>query len=306
MTRAEPLGSVFAPAKINLALHVVGRRADGYHLIDSLVAFASVGDRIEAFPAGEGRPPLAIEGRFSGDLAADAGNLVIGAERVLRQHVPALPPLALRLTKDLPVSSGIGGGSADGAATLRLLAGIAGGVAPEALGRLALALGADGPMCLRSAPLRARGIGETITDWPDLPPLDLVLVNPGLAVSTPSVFRRLQRADNPPLAPTLPRLADGAALAAYLGAETRNDLETPAIAEAGAIAAAKAALAGSDDCMLARMSGSGATVFGLYPDGATAGRAAAVIGRAHPAWWVTAARTITPEHAMPRGARQLM
>ncbi len=305
--RAAPrcLGSVFAPAKVNLALHIVGRRADGYHLIDSLVVFADIGDRLTAYHRGDG-PLLVIEGPFAAGLAAGEDNLVWRAERRFREVIEtqghaALPDLTLHLDKHLPVSSGIGGGSADGAAALRLLMRIAGGMEPGAIEALALTLGADGPMCLRSAPLRARGIGEAIDDWNPLPPLFLVLVNPGIAVATPAVFRRLEKAGNPPLPDALPRFSAAAALAAFLDAKTRNDLAAPAMAEAPQIAEVVAALAASEGCLLARMSGSGATVFGLYGDAATAGRAAARIALARPDWWVRTAAAPVPGAAEPRG-----
>ncbi len=295
----ELLGSVFAPAKINLALHVVGRRADGYHLLDSLVVFAAVGDTLTAFA---GAPRLAIEGPFAAGLSAGADNLVRRAEERFRQRFPALPDLALRLGKHLPVSSGIGGGSADGAATLRLLACLAGGVDTSTLESLAAELGADGPMCLRSVALRARGIGERLDDWAPLPALDLVLVNPGVAVSTPAVFRALARPDNPPLPVSLPIFADAPALAAFLAETTRNDLAPPAKTVASVIADAEAAVAAQAGCLLARMSGSGATVFGLFGDGASTRQAAAAIKAARPDWWVVATTTLTPGRAAPREA----
>ncbi len=301
----QKLGSVLAPAKINLALHVVGRRADGYHLIDSLVVFADWGDRLTAFVREEG-PTLVIEGPFAAGLSAGEDNLVCRAERQFRAALAAgsdgsLPDVALHLDKYLPVSSGIGGGSADGAATLRLLAKIAGGVEPGLLEALAGKLGADGPMCLRSTSLRARGIGEALEDWGPLPPLFLVLVNPGVAVSTPAVFKRLAKADNPPLPASLPPAPDADSLAAFLKAETRNDLAAAAKAEAPVIAAVEAAVAASAGCLLARMSGSGATVFGLYRDAAAAAQAARSIAGSHPDWWVRATATLAPGAAEPRG-----
>ncbi|MBZ9934839.1 4-(cytidine 5'-diphospho)-2-C-methyl-D-erythritol kinase [Mesorhizobium sp. BR1-1-16] len=301
----QPVGAVFAPAKINLALHVVGRRADGYHCLDSLVVFASVGDEITAFP-GDAGPALMVDGPFAAGLSAGDDNLIARADRAFRQRCPALPPLALRLSKHLPVSSGIGGGSADGGATLRLLAFLAGTTCNTDLEALALTLGADGPMCLRSTPLRARGIGEMLEPWDRAPKLDLVLVNPGVAVSTPAVFRRLDRPGNPPLSDTLPSFDDSATLAAFLTTRTRNDLAAPAAAEAPEISAAERALAAADGCLLARMSGSGATVFGLFADAEAAGRAASSIAAARPDWWVRAATTITGAEAAPRGHDEIV
>ncbi|HWJ75239.1 MAG TPA: 4-(cytidine 5'-diphospho)-2-C-methyl-D-erythritol kinase [Kaistia sp.] len=301
----RPVGAVFAPAKINLALHVVGRRADGYHRLDSLVVFASVGDEITAF-AGAAGPALTVDGPFAAGLSADDDNLIRRADRAFRQRCPALSPLALRLSKHLPVSSGIGGGSADGAATLRLLAHLAGTACNTDLEALAQTLGADGPMCLRSAPLRARGIGEKLEPWDHAPKLDLVLVNPGVAVSTPAVFRRLGRPDNPPLPDTLPSFADSASLAAFLATRTRNDLAAPAAAEAPEITAAERALATVEGCLLARMSGSGATVFGLFSDTEAAGRAASSIAAVRPDWWVKSATTITGAEAAPRRHEEIV
>ncbi|SHE71289.1 4-diphosphocytidyl-2-C-methyl-D-erythritol kinase [Kaistia soli DSM 19436] len=298
-TVSNPLGTVFAPAKINLALHVVGRRADGYHLLDTLVVFASVGDTLTAFPSSDG-PALVLEGPFADGLSAGGDNLIARADRAFRARCPSLPAFSLRLSKQLPVSSGIGGGSADAAATLRLLGALATNPGHVDLEALAMTLGADGPMCLRSTPLRARGIGEQLQAWDVAPKLDLILVNPGIAVSTPAVFRRLAQRENPPLPERLPPIADSLALAAFLAAWTRNDLAAPAEAEAPEIGAAESALAAADGCLLARMSGSGATVFGIFTDAEAARRAASAITAARPDWWVKAATTISPDEASPR------
>ncbi len=281
-----PLARVLAPAKVNLALNVVGRRLDGYHSLDSLVVFADLGDLVEALPADADAPPLTIEGPFAAGLAADSDNLVLRAAMIFAAHYPgaAIPPL--RLEKRLPLASGIGGGSADGAATLRLLAAL-NGIRDEAgLAACALKLGADGPMCLVSRPLRARGIGEAIDAWDGLPDVHMVLANPGIGVSTPAVFRRLERVDNPPLPDSLPAFRDAAALAGFLASETRNDLAGPARLEAPVIATVEDRLMGSAGCLFARMSGSGATVFGLFADRAAAERAAAALSQEHPSWWV--------------------
>ena len=264
-----------APAKLNLSLHVTGRRADGYHLLDSLVGFAGMGDVIALSP---GALSLAIDGPFAADLAADAGNLCLRAARL------AGGDAAIRLTKNLPVASGIGGGSADAAAVLRGLARM-GHPQPADPARL----GADVPVCLRSAPARMEGIGERVTPLPPLPALPLVLVNPGVAVSTPRVFAALDRRDNPPL-PAIPAFADGAALIGWLRG-TRNDLEGPARALAPVIGQALAALAATG-AGFARMSGSGATCFGLYDSAATAGQAAQAL-KQH-GWWAVATELAPP------------
>ena len=289
-----PLARVLAPAKINLALHVVGRRSDGYHSLDSLVVFADFGDEVEAMPADADAPPLTIEGPFAAGLASDSDNLVLRAAMIFAAHYPgaAIPPL--RLEKHLPLASGIGGGSADGAATLRLLAALNGIVDPTGLAACALKLGADGPMCLASRPLRARGIGEAIEPWDALPAFHMVLANPGIGVSTPAVFRRLERPDNLALADALPAFHDAAALAAFLASETRNDLAGPARLGAPVIATVEQRLAASPGCLFARMSGSGATVFGLFGDVTAANEAAAALSREHPSWWVRPAALAGP------------
>jgi 4-diphosphocytidyl-2-C-methyl-D-erythritol kinase len=268
----------FAPAKINLALHVTGRRADGYHLLDSLVVFADVGDRVEATHAPH--LSLAITGPQAASLAVTDDNLVLRAARAMGATA------ALILHKVLPVASGIGGGSADAAATLRLLARMTGRPLPGA--EATLALGADVPVCLAGSSLRMRGVGEVITPFA-APKVWAVLANPGVAVPTPDVFRALTRRQNPPLPPVLPALTTAAGLAAFL-ADQRNDLEAAAIALAPAIATCMAALAAQPGCLLTRMSGSGATCFGLFSDEHQTKVAAHTLQSAHPNWWITPTR----------------
>lgn len=273
-----------APAKINLALHVTGRRADGYHLLDSLVVFAGVGDLVEAEPADD--LSLSIGGPFGADLGAGPDNLVLRAAALLARNGDGA---ALRLTKRLPVASGIGGGSADAAATLRLLGRMwnAPPVSPEA----ALALGADVPVCLEGRPLRMSGIGERLA--PFAPPrFRMLLVNPGVELSTGAVFSRLARRDNPPL-PQDPPLPDAETLFAFLAAQ-RNDLQTPAEVAAPVIAEALAALAAQSGCGLARMSGSGATCFGLFAREAPMRAAALALRRARPGWWIAETEVSPP------------
>ncbi|OQM74776.1 4-(cytidine 5'-diphospho)-2-C-methyl-D-erythritol kinase [Manganibacter manganicus] len=277
-----------APAKINLALHVTGRRADGYHLLESLVAFAELGDRIEVRPTNEDH--FFIGGRFGGELAADNHNLVLRARDALRQAVALTPlsPVSIHLEKMLPVASGIGGGSSDAAAALRLLNRLWGSpLTVEQLAALARQLGADVPMCLAARPLIARGIGEMVEPVA-LPALAMVLVNPGVAVSTPQVFGRLESRENPPL-PPLPRHADFAGLVGWLIA-TRNDLEAPARQMAPVIGDALDALA-SSGAAFSRMSGSGATCFGLFATPSAAQAAATTIRHARPNWFVEATAT---------------
>lgn len=275
----------YAPAKINLALHVTGRRADGYHLLDSLVVFTRFGDRIEVTEAEE--DSFAVDGPFAAEVPVDGSNLVLRARDALTRE----GPVAIRLTKNLPISSGIGGGSSDAAAVLAALGEIW-GVQGETLEEAARSLGADVPMCLRAQPLIARGIGHEIKALADFPPLALVLVNPGVAVSTPEVFAALSERDNLPL-PPLPKAIDFHSLRNWLET-TRNDLEPAARSIAPAIGVASKALdrAGSG---LTRMSGSGATCFGLFETGNVAKRAAAAIRARNPDWFVAATRSLSSQ-----------
>ncbi len=284
---------LMAPAKINLALHVVGQRADGHHLLESLVTFADDGDRLSL--ALSETDSFTVSGPFAGDVPVGAegghANLVLKARDLLRTRLTMLGlpcgPVALHLTKALPVASGIGGGSADAAAALiglMRLWGASHDMPVEIdLAALGLSLGADLPMCLTGRPLIARGIGEAITPVLGLPAFPALLVNPGAAVSTPAVFRALCDKTNPPL--TLPeRLAAPDDWIAAIAA-TRNDLEPPALSLAPVIGAVRAALADAG-AALARMSGSGATCFGLFRDVAARDRAAAHLRAAYPDWYL--------------------
>lgn len=284
--------SEHAPAKVNLALHVTGRREDGYHLLDTLVAFTEAGDHIRAAPA-EG-DSFTLSGPYAAAIPADGANLAIRARDLLRGVAGGQAfPVAIGLEKNLPAASGIGGGSSDAAATLRALARLWGlSLSTGDLARIALPLGADLPMCVAARPLVAQGIGEALAPVSGLPALDMVLVNPGLAVATPSVFRALENRANQPLA-LLPLPPDFSALVDWLAA-ARNDLEAPAVTVAPAIATVLAALRESG-AALARMSGSGATCFGLYPSRHDAAQAANAIAAACPAWYVQATRTIASE-----------
>jgi 4-diphosphocytidyl-2-C-methyl-D-erythritol kinase len=284
MTPATPIRES-APAKINLFLHVTGRRADGYHLISSLMVFAGIGDEIVA-DRGDAIS-LTIDGPFARGLSADADNLVVRAARALADLVGVAPMVALHLTKTLPVASGIGGGSADAAATLRALIRLwKRDPGSAALAELGLRLGADVPVCLRSQPTQVSGIGEILEPAPALPPAWLVLVNPGVAVPTRAVFAARSEAFSPP-APFERAPVDAADLARML-AERHNDLEAPAIRLAPPIADGLAALRAAEGCLLARMSGSGATCFGLFASAAGANREADTIRSAHPGWWSVA------------------
>lgn len=274
-----------APAKLNLALHVTGRRDDGYHLLNTLVVFTEVGDTVSVAAAEQ--DSFTIQGPFAGLLDDEADNLVLRARDLLRSLYGELPPVAISLEKNLPVASGIGGGSSDAAATLRALMRLWGiELSADALAAAALRLGADLPMCLYARTLVARGIGEEIEPVEGMLPLHMVLANPGVAVPTPAIFRALASRENPPL----PRLAGATALFDWLAA-TRNDLEAPAIALAPEIGDVLSALSASGAAP-ARMSGSGATCFGLFNSPAEAEAAASAIAARYPAWYVTATRTI--------------
>ena len=281
-----------APAKLNLALHVTGRRADGYHSLEMLVAFADVCDELEAVPAT--KDSLSISGPFAAALGSSEGNLVLRALAAFRSRWPgALPDgLALWLKKNLPVAAGLGGGSADAAAALRLFATIGQGkfAFPDLL-QIAARLGADVPMCLYSRPAEVRGLGEIVLPLKHFPACHAVLVNPLLPVVTADVFRRLEQRDNP----GLPGLVDPLSRPAQLGlwlSETRNDLEPPALALVPVIGELKARIAKVDGCILSRMSGSGATVFGLFGSSAQAHQAAHDLRTQWPDYWVAAAPLI--------------
>jgi 4-diphosphocytidyl-2-C-methyl-D-erythritol kinase len=271
-----------APAKVNLFLHVTGRREDGYHLLDSLAVFGPVADRLEAAPAAA--LSLSVAGPFGAALADEADNLVLRAARALAEAAGAAPPgrgAALRLTKRLPVASGIGGGSADAAAALRLLDRLWGlGFGAERLAVLAAALGVDVPVCVRSRPARMGGVGGDLSPAPMLPECGLLLANPGAALATAAVFRARVGGFSAPAA-LPPGWADAAGMTRDLRA-LRNDLEAPAMALCPAVGEVLAALRALPGCLLARMSGSGATCFGLFAHPAGAERAA---DRLPARWW---------------------
>ncbi|MDO9415680.1 4-(cytidine 5'-diphospho)-2-C-methyl-D-erythritol kinase [Pararhizobium sp.] len=286
-------------AKINLALHVTGRRADGYHLLQSLVTFAATGDRCGdrlRFSA-SGEDQFTMSGRFAEGLPtgtdAGGGNLVLLARDLLRSHLEALgrsaPQVHIHLDKTLPVASGIGGGSADAAAVLSGLNQLwDGGLSLTALKELGLTLGADLPMCLTGRPLFAGGIGEEIVPVANLPGFALVLVNPLVAVSTPAIFGSLASKTNPPLVLPEGALTFDGWIDALSG--MRNDLEAPATGHAPEIGAVSSALSGQG-ARLVRMSGSGATCFGIFETAAEAEAAAGRLEAAHPGWYIAATET---------------
>jgi 4-diphosphocytidyl-2-C-methyl-D-erythritol kinase len=268
--------SARAWAKVNLTLHVTGQRSDGYHLLDSLVVRVGVGDLLVVSPSDQFE--LFVDGAFADAAPLDGRNLVVRAARLLDNGVGR--GARVTLTKLLPAAAGIGGGSADAATTLHLLAAHWGLPLPDDVS----ALGADVPVCLHDTPQRMRGVGEVLTATGPLPPCWLVLVNPGKSAATPEVFSRLKTKLNPPMPEVLPVFKTAPAFAAWLGMQ-RNDLEAAALQVVPEIAVCLDAL---QDALLARMSGSGATCFGLYESAALADHAAARIAKAQPGWWVAA------------------
>ncbi|MEM7424536.1 MAG: 4-(cytidine 5'-diphospho)-2-C-methyl-D-erythritol kinase [Pseudomonadota bacterium] len=279
----------FAPAKVNLCLHITGRREDGYHLLDSLVAFAGIGDELSIRTAVS--PSLNISGPYASALSGQSDNLITRAAKGLGASAPAA---TVDLLKRLPVAGGIGGGSANAAAALRGFLALPDATRPakEELDALALRLGADVPACLVSKFLRMRGIGEEIEELPPLPDLPAVLVNPGVPVPTGPVFQALnlqagESAFEGIGAPPQGGFDTVDALCGWL-AERRNDLQPPAVELVPALTDVLALIAAQKGCRLARMSGSGATCFGLFATRHDADRAADVIAATQPAWWSVA------------------
>ena len=277
-----------APAKVNLALHVTGRREDGFHLLHTLCVFTELADYVSASPARSDR--LTLSGPFGTDLPNGRANLVVRAVEKFRARFPDHLPdgLDIHLEKHLPVAAGLGGGSADAAALLRLLARMSATEIPDAdLFAVAATLGADVPMCLLSRPCEVKGIGEQIRPLSAFPHMHLVLVNPLEEVSTPDVFRRLTSKLNPPM-PVIPEPLDRAALVSLWLDDTRNDLQGPATDLVPAIAPIIAAIAATSGCVASRMSGSGATCFGLYGSAAAAHQAAHDLRENLSGYWVAA------------------
>ncbi|MEM8749991.1 MAG: 4-(cytidine 5'-diphospho)-2-C-methyl-D-erythritol kinase [Pseudomonadota bacterium] len=276
-----------AHAKINLCLHVTGQRDDGYHLLDTIVTFAEIGDQL-TFENGDG-VSLEISGPEAEGLVANGSNLVIKAADALANVANEHRGAKIELCKNLPVSSGIGGGSADAAATLVGLNDLwTKEYDSDALSKIGLSLGADVPMCLHGKPLRASGIGEQLEPV-SMPAFSMVLVNPRVGVSTPEIFKALVKRDNPP-APRCPDSDDLSEWVSWLSRQ-RNDLQSSAIALHPSI---QTALDSLETCasLLARMSGSGATCFGLFENDAQAAATAETIADQHPDWWVVATRSI--------------
>jgi 4-diphosphocytidyl-2-C-methyl-D-erythritol kinase len=275
-----------APAKVNLFLHVGPLRADGYHPVCSLATFADVGDVVRLSSAEAAT--FSIEGPFGGALIGEADNLVTRARDLALAGYPAAAPFRLTLDKRLPIAAGLGGGSSDAAATLRLIGAALGIEQPEAFEAIALQLGADALMCLEARPVLAEGRGDDLSAPPAFPDLPAVLVNPLTPSPTGAVYRAYDEAG-------APGNADAPAWAADLGnveavadflAGCRNDLEAPAIRLQPAIAEVLSALRRRPQSLLARMSGSGATCFAICAGTAERDALAAAIAGEHPGWWV--------------------
>jgi 4-diphosphocytidyl-2-C-methyl-D-erythritol kinase len=266
---------VFAPAKVNLTLHVTGQREDGYHLLDSLVVFVDVGDQLRLTQSDQ--MSLKVTGPYASGVPTDSSNLVWRAAVLCGLTTDVV------LEKYLPNAAGIGGGSADAAAVVRAATQL--GYATQGDGA---SLGADVPVCMSSAPQRMQGIGERLMSVDDLPDIWMVLVNPRIGVPTPAIFSKLKNKSNAPMADILPDWTNYDNFCTWLG-DQRNDLETPAIEIQPIIANVLHTLS---DASLARMTGSGATCFGLYPSAHASATAAARIKRDNPDWWVAGAKVL--------------
>ena len=268
-----------ARAKVNLCLHVTGQRADGMHLLDSRVVFPAVGDMLEATESDN--LTLEIDGPFGAELDAGEGNLVVRAARTLSGK-----GATLRLCKNLPVASGIGGGSADAAAAIRLLSDLWNVDLPplEAL----TDLGADVPVCMAQIPARMSGIGEELAPLPAMPKFWIVLVNAGQGVETGAVFGALASRNNSGLSDIPERFPTVETLFDYLRAQ-RNDMQTAAIEDCPVISDVLDAIFATRNCALSRMSGSGGTCFGLYESEVDAFEAVSEIRETNPTWWVVSA-----------------
>ncbi|MDO5755946.1 MAG: 4-(cytidine 5'-diphospho)-2-C-methyl-D-erythritol kinase [Rhodobacterales bacterium] len=273
------VAEVFAPAKINMTLHVIGRRSDGYHQLDSLVMFADIGDSVTVRRADASS--LELVGPMAENTPKGDDNLVLQAARMMGVSAQ------ISLVKTLPIAAGIGGGSSDAAATLRALSALTGQPIPDDI----LSLGADAPVCCAAPHGAARmsGVGEIVTPMPDLPELHAVLVNPNIPVMTTEVFERLAKRDNAPMPDDIPTGTAAGPFIAWLR-DQRNDLQDAAISCEPVIQQVFSTLEVTPGCMLTRMSGSGGTCFGLYADAETAASAAGRLRESHSSWWVAATR----------------
>lgn len=282
------LSRTLCPAKINLFLHILGRRADGYHILESLVTFAEYGD-VLGFVRNDDGLKLEITGVYADQLAGFdvADNLIIKAVRSFEERFNLKISGCFELTKNLPVSSGIGGGSANAAAALKLLNHAYDKNAD--IDPLLLPLGADVPVCFNDSNVIMSGIGGGLYDWPRLPQLHAVLVNPNVAVSTAKIFAKLNAGSDIAaydfVGKPVPKFDDAEALVAFLKNQ-RNDMQSAAIDICPQIGDVLAALDDCDDIMFAQMSGSGATCYGIFATADQAQTAAKRLTTAHPDWWI--------------------
>ncbi|TNE35220.1 MAG: 4-(cytidine 5'-diphospho)-2-C-methyl-D-erythritol kinase [Alphaproteobacteria bacterium] len=277
--------SLIARPKVNLFLHVTGRRDDGYHLLESLVIFPEGGD--ELFVEAAAEISLTVTGEFAGNTGPDEENLVLRTAKKLQEMAGVTAGAAIRLRKNLPVAAGLGGGSADAAATFHLLQELWECNFPdEDIFTAGLALGADVPACLLGRPAIMSGIGEVLTPVPGFPALHVLLVNSGAKVPTGAVFSKLAHPFEPLKRPAFEEGIQAGRLISLLK-QCRNDLETPACEVAPEINEVLRLLSDTEGCRLSRMSGSGATCFGLYASEEEAVVASQVIRARHPDWWVS-------------------
>jgi 4-diphosphocytidyl-2-C-methyl-D-erythritol kinase len=278
--------TVSAPAKVNLYLHVIGRRDDGYHLLDTLVVFPGLGDIITVTPAEQ--LALTTEGRFANEIPEGLNNIVLKAAQLLSDKYDVTEGAKIILQKDLPVASGIGGGSADAAAALKALNSLWGlNLSEKRLAEIGLSLGADIPMCLGSKALFVGGIGEDLGKALKMPKAGILLANPLKPVSTPAVFKE-RRGPFTPANRFNGEIQNIEHLVALLSTR-KNDLTAAAQRVEPHVGEVLAGLADFPDSLLARMSGSGGTCFSLFKNVDTAAQAAASLQGSHPDWWVKAA-----------------
>ena len=276
---------VFAPAKINMHLHVTGKRPDGYHLLDSLVVFANIGDEL-SFESSE-KFEFQVEGEFASVLQNIADNSVTRAAKGLAEKLKRDPNVRITLQKNLPAGAGIGGGSSDAAACLKGLCKFWTVTPP--LESLALSIGSDVPICLSQHPSLMRGIGDVLLPAPELPELSAVFIWPCKPASTPEVYKNLKLQKSSEEFLFSPAYKTPNDLISDLE-QTRNDLEPPAIELFPVIREARSALKQNSDCKFARMSGSGSTVFGIFETDEKAASAAETIRQDHPDWWIRSCR----------------
>lgn len=286
MAADRPTQAELARAKVNLFLHVLGRRPEGYHMLRMMVVFPRIGDLITA-EAASGLS-LSVSGPFRDGLSTGGDNLTLGAAAALAARIGGARGAALHLEKNLPIAAGIGGGSADAGAALRLLARMWPGANRADLHDIAFALGADAPMCLAQTPAIAGGIGERLSPAPAFPGFWIVLINPMTLLSTAEVFAGLERRENPAGAAPPARFVDLGHLTSWLSTQ-RNDMESAARKLRPEIGKVLSALAWDRTCRFHRMSGSGATCFGVYATEAEALAASDRLRAAEPGWWIAAA-----------------